>query len=33
MATLHAYMYGNEVGEYAQTKGGAQAFIYADSWT
>lgn len=32
MATLYVYMNGNEVGEYVQSRSGAQEFIYADSW-
>jgi serine/threonine-protein kinase HipA len=32
MATLYVYMNGSEVGEYMQTKGGAQEFTYSDSW-
>jgi len=32
MASLFVYMNGYEVGEYIQRRGGAQAFIYSDSW-
>jgi len=32
MPTLYVYMNSNEVGEYTQAKGGAQKFIYSDSW-
>ena len=32
MASLFVYMNGYEVGEYIQHRGGAQEFIYSDSW-
>lgn len=32
MASLYVYMNGYEVGEYIQSRSGAQAFHYADSW-